>query len=412
MSNHAYRLSQTTSTPHLPEATAPPAALADPPAAPAPYAGHQPALPSASIVIPTYNEAAHIERVVRGFMQSSYPHLIEILIVDGGSTDTTRDLVAHLNQEDPRVRLLDNPLKIQSAGLNIGIAAMQGEVCLRADGHSDYAPDYVERCVETLLATGKLNVGGVQRFVAANAFQAGVALATRSVLGNGGSRHRQPDYNGHSDTVFLGCWWKKDLERLDRSGLRETLYPANSAENCYVQSYFDLEQVTNQDSELNMRLRKLDPQGIYVSSAIKAWYYPRSTWQGLRKQYFKYGRGRCRTSHRHPELSPARAKLPLIAAIGALLLGLFDLFVLRGRLHSRKLFLLAASLPFLESLRVTLKDDASFARELWRGPEQEMPSRLVRWWYCSIALWTMTPAYLAGYLYQLYRRKIRKIENW
>jgi len=75
--------------------------------------------PTLTVAIPAYNEAANIERVVKGFLSTGYPNLIEIFVADGGSTDGTQDIVKKLSTEDSRVKLLHNPLKIQSAGLNL-----------------------------------------------------------------------------------------------------------------------------------------------------------------------------------------------------------------------------------------------------------------------------------------------------
>jgi glycosyltransferase involved in cell wall biosynthesis len=371
-----------------------------------------PAWPSASVIIPTFNEAAHLERVVTRFLATCYPGVIEVLVVDGGSTDGTAKIIRRLAQHDARVRLIHNPLKVQSAALNIGIAEMRGDIFLRADGHSDYAPDYIERCIETLLETKALNIGGSPQFVAADAFQAGVALASRSLLGAGGGKHRSPSYSGYCDTVSFGCAWRRDLERLESAQLRRTPYVDAVGDQRLVRSYFDLDQVTNQDSEINLRFRKVDPQAIYVSARIKTWYYPRATWKGLVKQFFQYGRGRCRTASLHPGLAPRRVKLPLLAGLAALILIVLDLVAFRGKLHMKQAALCGLCLPFLESARVTLKYRTGFETEIWWGAPTDAPALHQRWLWCGVALLTMTPAFLTGYLYQLIRRHVLRIQGW
>lgn len=62
--------------------------------------------PTVTVAIPTYNEADHIESVIRGFLQTSYPKLLEILVADGGSQDETQALVKKLSLADSRVKLI------------------------------------------------------------------------------------------------------------------------------------------------------------------------------------------------------------------------------------------------------------------------------------------------------------------
>ena len=351
---------------------------------------HQQQHPALTIAIPTYNEADHIERVITGFLQTTYPQLLEILVVDGGSTDGTQQIVEQVAQVDPRVRLLHNPRKIQSAALNIAIEQAKGEIFLRADGHSIYAPDYIEQSVKTLQKTNALNVGGAQRFIAENTFQAGIALTTKSFLGTGRAKYRNSNYDGYAETVFLGCFWKKDL--LAISGYCE-------------------ESITNEDSELNLRLQKKKKDAIYVSSSIKVWYYPRKNWIGLFKQYVKYGRGRLRTVSEHPS-APLRARLPFWVVSTGLTLSILDMLILRGKLQTKKLALVGLAIPFFEGLRVTWKSRNTFATEIWRGSQDEIPSLTQRWFWCSIALLTMPIAHFSGYAYQMFRRKILGIKGW
>ncbi|MBD2251569.1 glycosyltransferase family 2 protein [Nostoc parmelioides] len=347
--------------------------------------------PFVSLVIPTYNEAANIEKLIRGFISTLYPNLVEILVADGDSTDGTQDIVKKLSLEDSRVKVIHNPLKIQSAGLNLSLQKCTGDIFLRADAHSDYAPDYIERCVEALLESKAINVGGAQRFVAKTPFQAGVALASKSFLGSGGAKYRDPNYDGYADTVYLGCFWTKELR--DTSG-------------------FDISQITNQDAELNQKLLTKNPQAIYISSDIRVWYYPRETWQSICIQYFKYGRGRYLTSIKHKNQLQLRGKLPFLFISATLLLSLIDFIVPQLSLHTEALILSGLFFPFGESLRTTLKFRKNFATELWRGEEDKLPSCLSLWFFCGVTLLTMPISHFSGYGYQLVRHKIFKVNAW
>lgn len=343
-------------------------------------------LPSVTIAIPAYNEAAKIEAVVAGFLNQKYPGLVEILVADGGSTDGTQDIVKQIAIRNPAIRLLHNPQRIQSAALNLMLREAKGDIFLRADAHCDYAPDYIQKSVDALTQSGALNAGGAQRFVAETVFQTGVALASRSIFGNGGAKYRDPNYNGSAETVFLGCFWKSDLLQL--GGFNIAVHP-------------------NEDAELNLRLLDKNPNAVYVSSDIKAWYYPRRSAGSLWKQFFKYGCGRHLTSKRHPGKSPLRTKLPIIGILVFLLS--FVLTTLFWGLNIALLIsLLIIAMPALESVRVALKYNSVFEQDFWRGSQSCCPSLLARCFYCWIALSIMPVAYASGGIFQMIRHNILK----
>lgn len=353
-------------------------------------------LPTVTVVIPTYNERLHIDQVVRGFSLSTYSQLIEILVADGGSTDGTQEIVREMSPLDSRIELLYNRDQIQSAGLNLAIEAARGEVILRADAHSEYAPDYLERCIEVLLESKALNVGGAQRHVAKNRFQAGVTLAVLSLL-NGGAKYHNWDYDGWADTVYLGCFWKSALLEVAIANPRGEV--------------FDTTQVANQDAELNLRLVERSPQAIYVSSKIQVWYYPRSTWRALYKQYFRYGRGRYLTALKHPDSFPFRSKIPFATLVGlGLALGLD--WILPIDLYVPQIIAGIILLIFIEALRVTAKYSPDFEKEFWRGNQEDSPSFLSRLYFCFLALLTMPTAYSIGFTYQLIRHRLLRVQGW
>ncbi|MEL6787041.1 MAG: glycosyltransferase family 2 protein [Cyanobacteria bacterium J06607_15] len=340
--------------------------------------------PSVSIIIPTYNEIDNIEAVVNKFLASKYPHLLEIIIVDGASTDGTSDKVRHLSQIYPKIKLLENPRRIQSAALNIALEACEGDIFLRADAHCNYAPDYVEQCVMALQKSQAANVGGAQRFVAANTFQAGVSLASRSLLGSGGAKYRNPNYDGYAETVFLGCFWRRSLAEVG-----------------------GYEVTRKEDSELNFRLLEAyGEQAIYISSQIKVWYFPRRNWRGLWRQYVKYGRGSCIMSARYADTLPLRNKIPFFGIMVLTTALIADLAFFHGALHTIPAIILGICLIALEALRVTTKYHAGFRDKFWYSSQQPIPNFVSRWFWCTIAIATMPIAHFVGFGYQLYLRKV------
>jgi glycosyltransferase involved in cell wall biosynthesis len=259
------------------------------------------ARPLVTIAMPCLDEARFIEGCLRSVRAQTYPaDRLEVLVADGGSTDGTRDILARLAGEDPRIRVVDNPPRIQAAGLNRIIRASRGAVIVRMDVHAEYAPDYVERCVEVLGRTGADNVGGAQRCAAQTPFQKAVCAALGSPLGMGGAAYRDPSREGFVDTVFLGAF-RRDV--FDRIGL------------------YDEGAVTNEDAEFNQRLVQAGGR-IYLSRDIHVSYFPRETFPTLARQYYRYGFGRARTLLKHGRVLKLRPVLPFLALVsgGVLLL--------------------------------------------------------------------------------------------
>jgi glycosyltransferase involved in cell wall biosynthesis len=256
--------------------------------------------PAVTIAMPCLDEARHIEGCLRSVLAQDYPaDRLEILVADGGSSDGTREVVARVAERDARVVLVDNPARIQAAGMNAAIGRARGDVIVRMDVHCDYALDYVRKCVEVLERTGADNVGGAQRPRALTPFQRAVCAALASPLGFGGARYRSPLNEGFVDTVFLGAFRRRVFEQV---GL------------------YDRRAVTNEDAELNQRILAAGGK-IYLSREIVVHYYPRDSFRGLARQYFRYGRGRARTLLKHRRLLTPRPFIPtaMVAAGIALL---------------------------------------------------------------------------------------------
>jgi cellulose synthase/poly-beta-1,6-N-acetylglucosamine synthase-like glycosyltransferase len=251
--------------------------------------------PLVTIVIPCLEEEAYIEDCIRSVQGQVWPReRLEILVADGMSLDATREILGRLAAGDERIHLIDNPEKIQSAGLNECIRRARGEVIIRMDVHADYAPDFVEKCVAALQRTGADNVGGAARPKARTFFQRCVAAALRSPLGIGGSKYRQEDAEGFVESVWPGAFDRRVFERV---GL------------------YDPRAITNEDAELNQRI--LDAGGrVYMSRDIVSHYYPRESVQALARQYFRYGKGRARTLLKHGQLLSVRPALPFLALAG------------------------------------------------------------------------------------------------
>ena len=256
-----------------------------------------------SLIAPCRNERDHVDAFCDSALAQQLPPgwQMELLVADGASDDGTRARLDARAAQDARLRVIDNPDRIVSTGLNAALAAARGAVIVRLDMHTVFAPDYVAECLAALARSGADNVGGpwVARGQGAGGRAIAAAFQCRWVVG--GARSRDAAYEGETDTVYLGCWPRATFERIGG---------------------FDEQLVRNQDDEHNLRLR-LAGGRIWQSPRIRSWYVPRASLAKLFAQQYQYGYWRPFVMRKHGQPGSVRQLVPalFVAALagGALL---------------------------------------------------------------------------------------------
>src|SRR3984893_14541627 len=242
-----------------------------------------------SVIVACRNERKTIRNLLDSICRQSLGGAkIEVLIADGMSDDGTRQILELYRRIVLPLRVIDNPDKFVSAGLNAAIRAARGEIIIRMDAHSEYAPDYIRRCLEILDETHADNVGGPALTRADGHWWRAIAFAYHSRFACGGAKFHDAEYEGCVDTVPYGCWRKSTLDRL---GL------------------FDESLSRNQDDELNLRLIASGGK-IWQSSKIVSWYRPRSRLTALFRQYFQYGFWKVSVIRKHGKPASWRHLIP------------------------------------------------------------------------------------------------------
>jgi len=103
-----------------------------------------------SVVIPVYNEEATLMDVVSRVL--AVPYLLEIIIVDDCSTDSSPDLARQLAAKDSRVRLVLHPRNAgKTAALKTGFALTRGEVVIVQDADLEYDPAEIRAVIQPIL---------------------------------------------------------------------------------------------------------------------------------------------------------------------------------------------------------------------------------------------------------------------
>jgi len=245
-----------------------------------------------SVIVPCRNEKRHIREFLESLLsQEVDPQLeVEILVADGMSDDGTREILREYAARHPNVRMIDNPGRIVSTGLNAAIQAAAGSLIIRMDAHTTYAPDYIRECVRVAAESGADNVGGPWIAKGRGMIGRAIAAAFRIPFCTGGGKAHDPEYEGEIDTVYLGCWPRSVF---DRAGL------------------FDPELVRNQDDEFSFRLRRVGGK-LWQSPRIKSSYAPRASLWALSRQYLQYGFWKVAVIRKHRALASWRHLVPVV----------------------------------------------------------------------------------------------------
>ncbi len=257
------------------------------------------------VVIPCLNEKAHIEDVVNTLASETAHIVLQIVVADGGSTDGTCEIVRRLSASNPKVTLMHNPERIQAAGINRAVRKFgaNAKFLIRADAHASYPKNYCQTLLEVQARTQADSVVVGMRTVGHTCFQKAAAAAQNSVLGNGGSAHR----NNRA-----GRW-------VDHGHHALMTIEAFTAVGGYDEAFSH-----NEDAELDARLVDKGFR-IYLTDAAQVTYFPRGSANGLFRQYFNIGRGRARNLLKHRKTSKLR-HLVLAAVAPALCLMLLTPF--------------------------------------------------------------------------------------
>lgn len=250
--------------------------------------------PVVSVAVPMLNEARYIEDCLAAFAKQSWPKdKLDIIVIDAGSTDGSRETVERLAVEHPWVRVVDNPRRKAAAAFNVGLTQARGEVFCLFSAHGVADPHYVEQSVAVLRETGVAGVGGVYEHEGTDRVSQAIGLAMTSPFGMA-SPHR----------FAVG---RKEVDTIS--------HPAYVTAAARAVGSFDETLERNSDYEFNWRVRAAGGRLLFDPTIVSV-YRPRSSLKALARQFWWYGRWKARVVQRHPDsLRPRHLVAP--AAVGA-----------------------------------------------------------------------------------------------
>ncbi|MDH3189470.1 MAG: glycosyltransferase family 2 protein [Acidimicrobiia bacterium] len=247
-------------------------------------------MPSVSVVIPALNAADVIGNALMSIKNQTYQNIVEVIVAAGDAE--TASASRRFGAE-----VVENPSGTTPAGLNLGLGVARGSVIVRCDAHAALPSGYVSRAIETLLARGAVNVGGMQVPVGTTYWERAIASAMASPIGAGDARYRIGGEAGPAETVYLGVYDKKRI--LDLGGFDETFK-------------------RNQDYELNHRI--IAEGGlVWFDPELRVEYKPRGSLRELWSQYFQYGAAKRQFARHHARSLRARQLAPPVLVLSLII---------------------------------------------------------------------------------------------
>ncbi|MBC8426170.1 glycosyltransferase [bacterium] len=251
--------------------------------------------PDLSVIVPVRNESHHIRDVLEQLLAQSLDQAhFEIIVVDGMSTDDTREIVLSMAETHPLIRLIENPAGLSGCARNLGVEAARATYVLFVDGHCRICSPDMLASVLKAFRDGALCVSRPQPLIREDVynFQAAAAAARTSWLGHhtGSQIYTADDHL--CSPLSAGCGYKRDLYR-EMGGIDES---------------FD----AGEDLEFNLRVHQ---RGIYAhhSRDFEVGYFPRGSSRALFRQLYRYGSGRAHMARKHPrQFSPLSTALMLL----------------------------------------------------------------------------------------------------
>lgn len=226
-----------------------------------------------SIVIPCRNEEKYIGRCLESVLKFDYPKdFLEILVVDGMSSDGTRAIIHRLMEGNSHLSLLDNPDGTVPFAMNLGITNAKGDFVVRIDAHCEYPSNYVSFLIQWSKKLNASNVGlGVDSVSLSHAPISRSIVKVLSDRYGVGNSYFRTGFLGEFvevDTVPFGCYPRK---LFDEVGL------------------YDTRLTRGQDIELNRRITRYGGK-IFLISGPKIKYFAADTFRALFNKYYKTGK--------------------------------------------------------------------------------------------------------------------------
>jgi cellulose synthase/poly-beta-1,6-N-acetylglucosamine synthase-like glycosyltransferase len=268
--------------------------------------------PEVSLIVPLYNEERNIEKLLNSIFNQNFNKNVEILMVDGMSTDNTIKKIKEYNNKRKNIslKILKNVKRRTPYAFNIGLKNFKGNYFAIIGAHSHLDKNWLKYSYETITNSSKevMGVGGKWfNIYDKNNFSKSIAYTTSTFFGGGISEYRYQDKMKYVDTVVFGMY-KKDV--VSKVG------------------YFDTNFLTGQDGEYNLRIIKRGYK-LLMNPKIVTHYKVRTKLSKFIKQRYNYGQARMFMVIKHKDYK-LKFFVPLLFMVYLLFvwLSIFNMFYL------------------------------------------------------------------------------------
>lgn len=270
-----------------------------------------------SVVIPFLNEERFIRSCVESVLAQDYGRdNIEILFVDGGSQDGSRRMIEGFVSNSKNMRLLENPNRIVSSGLNIGIRESRGDHVLILSGHAALDKSYLSSCMSKLDEKEAGCVGGKVMMMAEGFIKKAISIARGSLIGGSILPHRYSKEGCFARTAAYGVYKREVFDKI---------------------GFFDETMDHDQDEELNWRIFNSGLK-IYFNPEAKASYLLKRGLLGVTKQLFRHTYWKAKTAKKHPGFLKFRFIIPSLFLLDLVI------FLAAGLFHPIPFYIFAMQL--------------------------------------------------------------------
>ena len=256
-----------------------------------------------SIGIIALNEEECLLDILNDITNQTYSQMqMEILLVDSGSTDNTKNIMLDFadkyGKKFYRIKVLDNPEKRQANGWNVVLKNYLGEVLIRIDAHAHIPIDFVEKRVQCLL-NGEYVCGGRCPAMCTNdKIHTHILLAAENaMLGSSISKFRNSSVSCYVNSISHGAYRREVFDKV---------------------GYFNENLGRTEDNDIHQRIRDAGYK-IFFDKNMVSYRYVRPTLKKILKQKFMNGYWIGKTIYINPACISMYYFVPLIFIVSLLI---------------------------------------------------------------------------------------------